>query len=56
MHAATATDSHGEYLSDCKATPPRGIVLSEEGERVQQDLWDELVAKLEEIQKNITKV
>ncbi|KAF2627903.1 short chain dehydrogenase [Macroventuria anomochaeta] len=55
VHAASlGPESHGQYVSDCVVTQPSKYVLSQEGWRDQQRVWNELAAKLERIQKGIT--
>ncbi|KAH7068506.1 hypothetical protein FB567DRAFT_250698 [Paraphoma chrysanthemicola] len=57
VHAGSSgQESHGQYLSDAKITPPSAFVRSDEGAEVQKRVWDELVAKLEGIKKGITTV
>lgn len=55
VHAASlGPESHGQYVSDCVVTQPSKYVLSQEGWRDQQRVWDELAAKLEGIQNGVT--
>lgn len=55
VHAASqGVESHGQYLSDCRVTPPSTWVLSKEGYEVQGRVWEELVEKLEKIQEGVT--
>ncbi|KAI9810193.1 MAG: hypothetical protein M1827_006639 [Pycnora praestabilis] len=54
VHAAQASkESHGQYLSDCRVTPPSPLVRSEKGARAQERVWEELSQKLETIQPGI---
>jgi hypothetical protein len=54
VHGGTSgPESHGQYLSDCKVTPPSKFVLSEEGAKTQKRVWRELSKKLEEVQPGI---
>jgi NAD(P)-dependent dehydrogenase (short-subunit alcohol dehydrogenase family) len=55
VHAASlGPESHGQYSSDCVVAQPSRYVLSQEGWKDQQRVWDELAAKLERIQKGVT--
>jgi NAD(P)-dependent dehydrogenase (short-subunit alcohol dehydrogenase family) len=45
-------ESHGQYLEDCHIAQPAPVVL--ENKKVQDQLWRELKAKLEEIQPGVT--
>lgn len=57
VHAASqGPESHGQYLSDCEITPPSAYVLSQEGKKDQERVWEELVGKLERIKKGVTQV
>ena len=47
------TDSHGEYLSDCKVARVSDFVLSKKGAKTQERVWEELNAKLEAIEPGI---
>ncbi|MCJ1456951.1 hypothetical protein MMC28_007317 [Mycoblastus sanguinarius] len=54
FNAATAgSETHGQYLSQCKVSYPSHLVLSDEGAKVQKRVWDELSQKLETIQPGI---
>jgi NAD(P)-dependent dehydrogenase (short-subunit alcohol dehydrogenase family) len=56
VHAAHAgTESHGQYLSDCKVSDPSKFVMSQEGKKAQGRVWKELSEKLETIQPGILK-
>ena len=56
VHAgAQGPESHGQYLSDCAITDPSKFVRSAEGKKVQDKVWEELMAKLEAIQPGITE-
>jgi len=35
-------DAHGEYFSNCQATPPSDFVLSEKGQKIQKRVWEEM--------------
>lgn len=55
VHAAAAgPETHGRYLSDARIAEPSPLVASKEGEEAQRRVWDELRAKLEEIQPGIS--
>ena len=55
VHAASfGPESHGQYVSDCVVSQPSQYVLSQEGWKDQQRVWDELAEKLERIQKGVT--
>lgn len=57
VHAGSCgQESNGQYLSDCKVSPPSQFVRSPEGAKAQERVWEELVEKLEKIQGGITKV
>lgn len=48
VHAASqGIESHGQYMSDCEIGLPSAFVRSDEGEKAQERVWDELVKKLE---------
>jgi len=53
--ACAGEDSHGQYMVDCKNTKPSPFVRSEEGQKVQKRVYEELLQALEEIQPGITK-
>ncbi|KAK4112781.1 putative short-chain dehydrogenase [Canariomyces notabilis] len=48
-------ETHGQYLNDCQVGSPSTFVLSEEGGKVQKQLWDELMAKLEKVHPGVTQ-
>ncbi|MCJ1357020.1 MAG: hypothetical protein MMC33_007016 [Icmadophila ericetorum] len=52
--ACAASESHGEYMSESRVQPPSPFVLSEEGQKTQKRVWEELNAKLEKIEPGIT--
>ena len=55
VHAASqGSESHGQYLHDCKISSPSPLVLSGEGKKAQDRVWDELVKKLEAIRPDVT--
>ncbi|KAF2464992.1 short-chain dehydrogenase [Lindgomyces ingoldianus] len=54
VHAASqGSETHGEYLSDCKVHEAAPIVTSEEGHVLQERVWDELSKKLEAIRPGV---
>jgi hypothetical protein len=54
VHAASSSpETHGCYLSDCKITSPSDLVLSAEGKKAQEQVWDEVVQKCESISPGI---
>jgi len=54
VHAGCAgAETHGHYLSDCKIELPSDYVLSAEGYRTQNRVWDELIQKLEVIKPGL---
>lgn len=56
VHAARESEkTHGAYLSDCHIQQPSKLVLSAEGKKAQDRVWDELVGKLEGICPGIMK-
>lgn len=55
VHAASqGSETHGQYMSDCKIAAPAAFVTSKEGKRAQDRVWDELVRKLERIKPGVT--
>ena len=55
VHAAgLGSESHGQYLHDCQIAPPSPLVLSGEGKKAQDRVWDELVQILEAIRPGVT--
>ncbi|KAK7707702.1 hypothetical protein SLS63_013695 [Diaporthe eres] len=48
-------ETHGQYLDDCKVGTPSVFVRSQEGQKVGQQLWSELAAKLEVIHPGVIK-
>jgi retinol dehydrogenase-12 len=56
VHAAGAgSETHGEYLSDCKVIEPSDFVRSAEGKKTAERVWEELSEKLEKIEPGIFK-
>lgn len=56
VHAGTAcgAETHGQYLADCGVQLPSAWVLSAEGYKAQNRVWNELVTKLEIIKPGVT--
>ncbi|KAB2571055.1 Short chain dehydrogenase sol3 [Lasiodiplodia theobromae] len=52
--AAAGTDYHGQYVSDGVPKEPAALVLSEEGGRLQKQVWAELRDILEGIEPGVT--
>lgn len=54
VHAASAgSETHGQYLRNCKVSDTSPLVRSEEGAKAQKRVWDEISQKLETIQPGI---
>lgn len=53
--AAAGRDTHGRYMDNCKLRDPGPFVLSEEGQQLQERVYNELMEVLEGIQPGITK-
>ncbi|KAK3327680.1 short-chain dehydrogenase/reductase-like protein [Cercophora scortea] len=51
---AAADGPHGAFVMNCKVVQPSLFVTSEEGERVGERLWDELVGILEVVEPGVT--
>ena len=49
-------DTHGQYLSDCQVKRCAPLVEGKEGAAMQKKVWEELAAKLEEIEPGIINV
>lgn len=57
VHAASAgSESHGQYLSNCKVALVGNFVRTEEGREVQSMCWDEVMGRLEWIEPGVGKV
>jgi NAD(P)-dependent dehydrogenase (short-subunit alcohol dehydrogenase family) len=52
--AEAGPETHGKYMSESLVIDPSEFVMSEEGARVQKQVWTELVAKLEAIVPGVT--
>ena len=52
--AEKGPESHGRYMSESEVVEPSEWVRSEEGRRVQERVWGELVRKLEGIVEGVT--
>jgi retinol dehydrogenase 12 len=46
-------DTHGKYLDHCAVGRVAPYIVSEDGVKVQKRLWEELSAKLEEIEPDV---
>jgi retinol dehydrogenase 12 len=53
--AAGGIGTHGAYLSNLKVTAPSRFVLSEEGKRTQRRVFEEVMARLDEIVLGVSK-
>lgn len=47
--SSQGVESHGQYMSDCTTGAPAPFVVSEEGKKVQERVYSEMVTKLEAI-------
>ena len=57
VHGASAgSDSHGQYVPDCKITPTAGLTNGKAGAELQDRVWVELKQKLEAIQLGVTSL
>lgn len=52
--AAAGDESHGQYISECVVTEPSKFVRSEEGKKIQEKVYKELLGVLETIQPGIS--
>ncbi|KAI4097952.1 MAG: hypothetical protein LQ339_006656 [Xanthoria mediterranea] len=52
--AEAGPGTHGKYMSESAVTEPSELVRSQEGARVQRQLWGELTGKLERIVPGVT--
>ncbi len=48
-------ETHGKYMSDCKITTCATLVEGKGGLEMQKKVWQELAAKLNQIEPGITK-
>ncbi|OAP61835.1 hypothetical protein AYL99_04038 [Fonsecaea erecta] len=56
VHGATAgTESHGQYLSECRVKPYSAFVKSAEGDQTAKRIWQELCAVYEEVKPGCTR-
>jgi retinol dehydrogenase-12 len=53
--AVKGEESQGEYLSDCHVTLSSRFVRSEEGRKTQKRVWEEVMARLDEIEPGVSK-
>ncbi|MCJ1251522.1 hypothetical protein MMC30_008757 [Trapelia coarctata] len=55
VHAASqGPETHGQYLHNCKVSPPSAFVLSDVGKETQDRVWDELMKKLDVIKPGVS--
>ena len=54
--ASAGSESHGQYLPDCKITQTKGLTKGQAGTELQNQVWLELEQKLEAIRPGITSV
>ena len=55
VHAVSqGPETHGAYMSDCKVMPPSDWVLTQEGSTVGKRVYNELLAKLENIRPGVS--
>lgn len=55
VHGASAgSESHGQYVPDCKIMPTAGLAKGERGTELQRRVWLELKQKLEAIRSGVT--
>ena len=52
--ASVGSESHGQYVPDCKITPTAGLTKGKEGAELQERVWVELKQKLEAIRLGVT--
>ncbi|KAM3083937.1 hypothetical protein ACMFMG_001955 [Clarireedia jacksonii] len=52
--ASAGSESHGQYLPDCKMKLTAGLTKGDAGAELQERVWQELRRKLEAIQQGIT--
>lgn len=56
VHAGLAgPETHGKYLGDCKVKKCAPLVEGKQGPLMQKRVWEELSAKLEQIEPGVTK-
>ncbi|KAF6817838.1 short-chain dehydrogenase reductase family [Colletotrichum sojae] len=56
LAAEGGQETHGEYLDDGRIGRASALATSEEGLKIQKQLWEELLAKLEDISSGIRQV
>ncbi|KAL9071685.1 MAG: hypothetical protein Q9157_005382 [Trypethelium eluteriae] len=54
--ASAGTESHGQYVPDCKITPTKGLTKGSTGAELQRRVWEELEQKLEAIRPGVTSL
>ncbi|KAH7134735.1 NAD(P)-binding protein [Dactylonectria estremocensis] len=52
--ASAGSETHGQYVPDCKVTVTKGLTHGDEGAELQGRIWAELSQKLEAIQQGVT--
>ncbi|KAI9687326.1 MAG: hypothetical protein M1822_002369 [Bathelium mastoideum] len=56
VHALSAgRESQGEFLGECRVKEPSVFVKGEEGRKMQRDVWEHLVGRLERAEPGCTK-
>ena len=57
VHAGVAgVETHGQYMSDCKISQCSPLIEGKDGAAIQKKVWDELSAKLNEIEPGILEI
>ena len=54
--ASAGSESHGQYVPDCKITQTAGLTVGKEGSELQSRVWKELKQKLEGIRPGVTSL
>lgn len=54
--AGVGSETHGQYVPDCKITPTKGLTEGEAGMELQAEVWQELKAKLEAVRPGVTSL
>jgi NAD(P)-dependent dehydrogenase (short-subunit alcohol dehydrogenase family) len=54
--ASAESNTHGQYLPDCKITPLKGLGKGKDGLELQNRVWVELKEKLEHIRPGVTSL
>jgi hypothetical protein len=53
---SAGSETHGQYLPDCKITPTKGLCKGEAETELQKRVWEELRQKLETIRPGVTSL